>query len=145
MELKNSQIHPSPRGEGLLWQEDKEADILFEHDMYEHTFNDDPKIFDRTILSFYVYQVVIKRLLTFDQFMNMIYTYPKQIRTPQTVCIMTNIYRSDTDGDYLDTFDRTQETAVWKVIGGVLPYRQPVHEYLKRIHIAVLKSGLYVI
>ena len=23
MELKNSQIHPSPKGEGLLWQEDK--------------------------------------------------------------------------------------------------------------------------
>lgn len=23
MELKNSQIHPSPKGKGLLWQEDK--------------------------------------------------------------------------------------------------------------------------
>ena len=25
MELKNSQIHPSPKGKGLLWQEDKEV------------------------------------------------------------------------------------------------------------------------
>ena len=23
MELENSQIHPSPKGEGLLWREDK--------------------------------------------------------------------------------------------------------------------------
>ena len=23
MELKNSQIHPPPKGKGLLWQEDK--------------------------------------------------------------------------------------------------------------------------
>lgn len=27
MELKNSQIHPSPKGKGLLWQEDKELTL----------------------------------------------------------------------------------------------------------------------
>lgn len=27
MELKNSQIHPSPKGKGLLWQEDKNNEI----------------------------------------------------------------------------------------------------------------------
>ena len=28
MELKNSQIHPSPKGRGFLWQEDKKVPIL---------------------------------------------------------------------------------------------------------------------
>ena len=39
MELKNSQIHPSPKGEGLLWQEDKnyrvslgEFDTVFDNE-----------------------------------------------------------------------------------------------------------------
>lgn len=29
MELKKSQIHPSPKGKGLLWQEDKMTKLTF--------------------------------------------------------------------------------------------------------------------